>query len=400
MDLIDKNRPSPAWIRQMRERFPCERAVDAILTRKLERRAGRPFKQPSLHELMQGVKNLLDARLGGGFELSRPRWLVGGASKIHVAFELTWDEPLAGRVTRTMVLRMEPAESTAESSRLREFQLIKACEGLVPVPKMYWLDEDGSFLPYPAVICGFNAGVTKPSRAAGEVAGGPGAGFDPAIRPILGAQFVDCLARIHTCDWLKADLGTLDVPAAGTTQAVEWQLNWWERVWEEDAHEDVPLMRLAMNWLREHMPVVEKVSLVHGDYRTGNFLYTEHDNKISAILDWELGHLGDRHEDIAYAAVQPFGSFAEDGKTFLVGGFMPREQFYADYEKASGLPVREEVVRYYEILITYKLVAIELATMYRIAACGKTHHDILMTWLIAVSYPTLALLRDRLEAAG
>lgn len=398
MYSIDKNRPSPAWISQMRERFPCERAVDAILTRKLARRAGPPFKPPSLDLLMNGVKRLLDARLDDAFEIGNPRWLMGGASKVHVAFELTWNHQGAGRVARTMVLRMEPAESTAEASRLREFQIIKAFEGIVPVPEVYWVDEDASYLPYPAIICGFNAGVTKPSRLVGDIAAGLGTNFGPDVRPILGAQFVDCLAKIHTRDWRKADLGTLDVPAVGTTQAVEWQLNWWERVWEEDANEDVPLMRLAMSWLRANMPVVDHVALVHGDYRTGNFLYTEHDNKFSAILDWELGHLGDRHEDIAYAAALPFGHFAEDGKTFLIGGFMPREQFYADYEKASGLSVRDDAVRYYEIMNTYKLVAITLATMYRIAACGKTHHDILMTWLIAVAYPMLDLLRDRLEA--
>lgn len=47
--------------------------------------------------------------------------------------------------------------------------------------------------------------------------------------------------------------------------------------------------------------------------------------------------------------------------------------------------------------IILKMVVIALATMYRIAHCGKTHHDILTTWLIGVSYPMLELLRKNLE---
>lgn len=396
MQTIDKNHPSAAWIAHLREKFPCETVVDRVLTRKLQRRSGPPYTAVPLETLVKGVQALLTAELKEPFELANPRWLIGGASKVHMAFELTWNLAGVGRTTRSMVLRMEPAESTAETSRLREFQLIKAFDGVVPTPEMYWVDEEGKYLPYPALICGLVTGVTKPTNIPPDLAAGLGVNYGKTLRPILGAQFVDCLAKIHTRDWRQADLGTMDVPALGT-QAVEWQLNWWERIWEEDVNEDVPLMRLTMAWLRKNMPPVDHVSIVHGDYRTGNFLYTEHDNKISAILDWELGHLGDRHEDIAYAALPTFGHFAEDGTTFLVGSFLSEKEYYAAYEKASGMTIIPAVINYYNIMSIYKLVAICLATMYRIATCGKTHQDIMVTWLIGVSYPLLELLRTRME---
>ena len=396
MNTLDKNRPSAAWIAELREKFPCEPTVDRVLVRKLQRRAGPPYKQMALGTLVEGVRQLLNDELKEPFELANPRWLTGGASKIHMAFELTWNMPGVGRTTRSLVLRMEPAESTAEASRLREFQIIKAFESVIPVPEVFWVDEDGKYLPYPAVICGFITGVTKPTDLPPDLSAGLAPYFPPALRPVLGDQFIDCLAKIHTRDWRKADLSTMAAPALGT-QAAEWQLNWWERVWEEDVHEDVPLMRLAMAWLREHIPTLDRVSIIHGDYRTGNFLYTEHDNRISAILDWELGHLGDRHEDLAYAAMPIFGSHIDDGKTFLIGGFIPAQEFYAAYEKASGLSVDPATINYYTILNAYKLVAIALATMYRIAVCGKTHHDVLMTWMLGVSYPMLEFLRVKME---
>ena len=396
MHNVDKNHPSVAWIDHLRKKFPCETMVDRVLTRKLQRRAGPPYTAVPLETLVKGVQALLTAELKDPFELANPRWLIGGASKVHMAFELTWNLAGVGRTTRSMVLRMEPAESTAETSRLREFQLIKAFDGVVPTPEVYWVDEDGKYLPYPALICGLVKGVTKPTDMPPDLAAGLGVNYGTKLRPILGAQFVDCMAKIHTLDWRKADLSTLDAPALGK-QAVEWQLNWWERVYEEDVHEDIPLMRLTMAWLRANMPVADHISVVHGDYRTGNFLYTEHDNKISAILDWELGHLGDRHEDIAYAALPTFGHFAEDGKTFLIGSFLSEKDYYAAYEKASGMTIIPAVINYYNVMSIYKLVAICLATMYRIATCGKTHQDIMVCWLIGVSYPLLELLRTRME---
>jgi len=396
MHTIDKNRPSAAWIEQLRHKFPCEPTVDRVLVRKLQRRAGPPYAQMALETLVEGVRRLLGDELAEPFELANPRWLTGGASKIHMAFELTWNMAGAGRTTRSLVLRMEPAESTAEASRLREFQIIKAFEGIVPAPEVFWVDEDGKYFPYPAVVCGFITGVTKPTNLPPDLSAGLAPYFPPGLRPVLGKQFVDCLAKIHTRDWRSADLSTMAAPALGI-EAAEWQLNWWERIWEEDVNEDIPLMRLAMAWLRRHRPSLDHVSIIHGDYRTGNFLYTEHDNRISAILDWELGHLGDRHEDLAYAAMPIFGSFIDEGRTFLVGGFMPADEFYAAYEGASGLSVNPATLQYYTILNCYKLVAITLATMYRIAVCGKTHHDVLMTWMLGVSYPMLELLRVKME---
>jgi hypothetical protein len=93
-----------------------------------------------------------------------------------------------------------------------------------------------------------------------------------------------------------------------------------------------------------------------------------------------------------------FGNVAEDGKTFLVGGLLPREAFFAAYEKASGLPVIPAVLDYYDIFVTYKVVSISLATGFRAARNGKTHQDVLLAWLLGVSYSLLEDLRVKLEA--
>jgi len=397
MPSIDKNHPSQEWIEQLRKRFPCETEIDRVLTRKMRRRAGPPYSPVPLQTLVKGAEALIRSELTDDFEISEARWLSGGASKLQMAFTLRWNQPGVGRTATPMVLRMEPSESIVETSRLREYQIIKAMEGVVPVPPAYCIDPEGAFLPYPAIIYGFAVGVIKPSASSSAVTG-VGTHIPPDLRPVLGGQFVDHLARIHTFDWTRSPhLSAFDRPKVATTETVDWQLNCWERIWEEDANEDVPLMRLAMSWLRANRPVADKVSVVHGDYRTGNFLFTEHDNRITAWLGWELAHLGDRHEDISWATSITFGCMAEDGKTFLVGGFMPKQAFYDAYEDASGLSIDRKRMQFFDILSTYKIANIVLATGSRVARNGKTHQDVLVTWLSGVSYLVMNDLRTQLE---
>ena len=395
MSVVDKNRPSEKWIAHIRRTLPCEREIDRILTRKLLRRAGPQHTTVSLDQLVNGVLALLRKNLGTEFRIFDAQWMTGGASKLQMSFQLDWQSPELGRTVTPLVLRMEPAASVVETSRLREFQVIKALSGTIPVPSAYWVDVDGEFLPYPAIICGFVKGVTKPTGGSAGVSG-TGAVFSPATAKALGAEFIRHMAAMHRFDWRSATLGAFDIPSPAS-QSVDWQINWWERVWEEDSHEDIPLLRLAASWLRQNRPAVAKLSLVHGDMRTGNFLYDESSNRIAAFLDWETAHIGDRHEDIVYMTNAPYRVFAPDGKTSLLGGLMPEEAFYEAYEKASGLAVVPQVVNFYKVLNSLKVAAVTLAASYRAARGGKTHQDVLVAWVIGIAYVVMDDLRLTLE---
>lgn len=398
MKVIDKDRPSPEWIADLRKRFPVEREIDRVLTRKMQLRAGPPYSPVPLEKLVEGTTSLLRARDIGAFEIVGPRWLSGGASKLQMAFTLNWTRPGAGKTSTPMVLRMEPAESIVETSRLREFQLIRAFEGTVPVPPVYWCDAEGEHLPYPALVYGFAEGVAKPTAAQAGVSG-LGTHLPPDLRARLAPQFVDYLAKIHTFDFRKADLGAFDVPSTNSTQCAEWGVNWWERVWEEDGDEDLPLMRLGASWLRRHLPVLDRATVVHADYRLGNFLFTEHDARISAWLDWELGRIGDRHQDIAWTTSRAFGHLAEDGKTFLTCGLMPEREFIDAYQKASGLGIDPKAVHWYKVYNDYMMGTLLYATSYRIAHGGKTHQDVLITWLMGIGGMLLEEMRTLIEEA-
>ena len=397
MPALDKDQPSPAAIAALRARFICEAEIDRILTRKMSLRAGAGYATQSLATLVEGTAALIRAHLGAGFTIRDARWLTGGASKLQMAFTLDWTPADGARQQTAMVLRMQPAESLVESSRRREFEVLAAVHGVVPVPTVYWNDAEAEYLSYPALVYGFVPGVTKPRDATSQ-ATGMGTRMASHWRKSLGPQFVSCIARVHKHSFDPAALPSFEFPAPGTA-SLTLALNHWERVWEEDADQDIPLMRLAAGWLRRHMPACAKPVLLHGDYRMGNFLFTEHDARITAILDWEMARIGDHHFDLAWAMHPAYGAYDDDRKTLLVGGFLPVPAFIDRYEHESGLTVDPATLHYYKIYCGWLQGVIAIATAWRIAHNSKTHQDVQAAWIVGIGPRLLAELRNLLAQA-
>lgn len=395
MQIVDKDKPSPELIAAMRKRFIVEREVDRAMTYKMERRSGPGYTKLPLETLVKGVTSLIGSQLKEPFEISNAHWLAGGASKLQMGFDITWNRPGVGRETTKMVLRTDLAESLHATSRLREFEVVNALKGHMPVPDAYWVDVLGEHLPYPGIVYGFASGVTKPSTAKSGVSG-LGTWMPEDVRKALSPQFVRDMARLHTFDFRNAKLSSFDIPKTGTENA-HWAVSWWDRVWAEDAEEEVPLMALASSWLHKHAPAVEQLSIVHGDFRTGNYLFNEADLKITTWLDWELARIGDRHQDLAWSTSHAFSTMTEDGKTVLISGLMPENEFIERYEQASGLRVDRKALHYYQVFNAYSMIAMTLGTSYRVAKNGKSHQDILLAWLLGVGYMLLDEVRALIE---
>ena len=391
--------PDSAFINDIRRRYPVEKEIDRVLTRKMERRSGPGYAPIPLARLVEGIDALIARNLETSFQLSNVRWLTGGASKIQVAFDLEWYGFDGGeRRTTPMVLRMEPPESVVETSRVREFEVLRAVGDIVPVPPCYWIDAEGDVLPHPALIYGFAPGVTRPANLPSTQVTGIGLNYGPELRPKLARQFLDHVGRFHSAgEATLAKLVHFDPAEVGATTHVIREINWWRRVWEEDRQQDEPLMEVAYNWLVREAPALDRVSIVHGDCRGGNFLFTEHDAKITAWLDWELALLGDRHQDLAWSMMNPYRHMAEDGVTELVNGFLPASQYLEEYERLSGLSVDPRRLAYYRVLCSYLSVAICQGTGYRVARGAKTHQDIVVAWLAMISYSVMDQLHTTLE---
>jgi len=393
--------PTEAFIGSVRHRFPIETEIDRILTRKMRLRTKPGYEPIPMDRLVAGLKSLISSQIGSDFAFSRVRWLTGGASKIQIAFDLEWKGMGGDHAQVTpMVLRMEPPESVVETSRAREFELIQALDGILPVPPCFWVDAEGEYLPFPALVYGFVDGVTRPTNLPSAQVTGIGLNYGPDLRPILADQFLEQIGRVHRMGAdLTAKLPHFDSAQTGSRDATLKQVNWWRRVWEEDRQDDDPLMEFAYQWLVANAPELDHVSLVHGDCRNGNFLFDEQSRLITAWLDWELAYLGDRHQDLAWSMQTAFRHRSEDGTQDLMAGFLPENAYLERYEQLSGLAVDRKRLRYFSVLANYMSIVITGCTGCRVARGGKTHQDIVVSWLAMVSYPLAEQMRQTLEEA-
>jgi aminoglycoside phosphotransferase (APT) family kinase protein len=363
-------RPTEAFIDDIRRRFPVEQQIDACLTRKMRARPARSKRVQTVAEITARLQAFLRSRVDGVFSIDNVTALAGGTSKEQFAFDLVRD---GGRRER-LVIRIETPEAPQQTDRLREFQIIQALQGHVPIPRPLWLDIDGAAFDGPALIYTFSRGVNRPAREGAT--SGITRGFPPSYRRQLAHDFVDCLAAYTTAP-ITQEMTAFDVPRAGTNEGAVWGVNWWSRVFEEDALEPDPLMNAASRWLRDHAPIVDHISILHGDYRPGNFLFDEETGKITATLDWEAARLGDRHEDLAYPMNDLFAVRDERGRS-LVCGLLTEDEYLARYAEKSGLPVDHERLRYYSIFNEFRATVFTHASAARCMLGGTSHQDLLV----------------------
>jgi aminoglycoside phosphotransferase (APT) family kinase protein len=379
LSLDDRDNPSPELVEVLRRTYPTEAEVDRILTRKMQRRANGSYQRPPLSELGKLLEAFLDHELGEvEWRVRDLHWFTGGVSKIQFGFVLDREEPDGSTRSDHMVVRMDPSEGSNATSRAREYELLRIMRGVVPVPETYFLDADGAWFPEPALVYAFAEGVTKPKVATTGKISGLGTNFGSRYRALLAPQYLEHLAAIHNTDVTGRELTTLQVPRVGTTDAASWAVNHALRTWDEDRGEDSPLMEVAASWLLAHQPVLDRASVVHGDYRSGNFLFDEETGRINAWLDWERGHVGDRHRDLAWITLPTMGHYDEEGR-YQVCGLVPLDEFFHRYEEVSGLSVDPERLHFYQVLCCFAIVVSTMASGYRIARLGRSHQDIMLT---------------------
>lgn len=379
IDFDERDDPSEEFIQAIREKYPTEREVDKTLTRKMRRRGSGPYRRPDLTVITGQLQQYLEHELQGvRFAVRDPFWFTGGVSKIQIGFTLDREVPGEGERSDRLVIRMDPSEGSNATSRAREHELLKLVEGLIPVPKTYFCDAEGEWFPEPALIYAFVEGVTKPRATQTGKISGLGTQFGPDYRARLAPQYLQHLAALHNMELEGREFQALEVPSTGTTQAAGWAVNHALRTWEEDRGEDSPLVEVAGSWLAANLPVLDKVSVVHGDYRSGNFLFDDATAEIRGWLDWERGLLGDRHRDLAWITLPTMGHYDADHR-YWVCGLIPIDEFVEEYTRVSGLSVDPARLRFYQVLNCYMIMVSTMASNYRIARLGRSHQDILLT---------------------
>lgn len=124
----------------------------------------------------------------------------------------------------------------------------------------------------------------------------------------------------------------------------------WRDLIAASEHGPEPIMTDLLCWLEDNIPSTDRLTLVHGAYRTGNLLI--HEDEISAVLDWELQVIGDPMYDVAYV----LSALNREG-TPLLSNLVERDAFFRDYEAATGFKIDEAACRYYYMLYAMRTAA-------------------------------------------
>lgn len=126
---------------------------------------------------------------------------------------------------------------------------------------------------------------------------------------------------------------------------------------------DRPVIALALKWCEDNIPpaTIDQV-LIHGDYRIGNLMVDAHG--LAAVLDWELAHSGDYHEDLAFGCMTVWRFGVMDKRAFGVGHL---DAFFAAYERAGGRPVDRTRFHFWLVYRTlwWALGCIQMADIWR-----------------------------------
>jgi aminoglycoside phosphotransferase (APT) family kinase protein len=274
-------------------------------------------------------------------------WDISGGSQNEI-FELR-------RGDLHCVLRKPPDSAPADRDAgiLREWQIIAALSGSdVPHPRAIALCTDPTVLGRPFYLMDFVDGwspmnlpqLPEPFES------------QPEARADLAYRLVDGVVEMSRFDWESAGLTNLGRPDGFHDRQVER----WTRFLNRVKVRDLPGLETATSWLERHRPIDFVAGLMHGDYQFANAMFAYGlPTRLAAIVDWEMGTIGDPKLDLAWM----LGRWPEDTAAHAdaigyvdISGMPGTTALLEHYQEQSGRQVDD--FDYYLVLANWKLAIV------------------------------------------
>jgi aminoglycoside phosphotransferase (APT) family kinase protein len=293
--------------------------------------------------VLEAVQAFLDDHDLGSGEVRARRIGEGGGS--NFSFLLERDDG------SKFVLRRPPRPPLPPTAHdvVRESKLQLALAPLgIRVPKIRAVCEDDSLLGVPFYVMDYIDGHVLTTELLSPL------DTDPTARRRLGEDLVDTLVEIHAADVSLPELAAFARPGNYN----ERQVKRFAQLWEINQTRELPTVVDVRTWLGANVPDQLPATVVHGDYRLGNMIVTrERPDRIAAVLDWEMGTIGDPRADVGYLVAtysEPGGPSNPLGTSPVTAteGFPSRAELIERYAQASGR--RVEPLAWFEALALWK----------------------------------------------
>jgi aminoglycoside phosphotransferase (APT) family kinase protein len=290
------------------------------------------------HALQQALRHLGYP----GATVETIRVIVGGRSKQTILLSATG----CGDLPRDLVVRRDLLVGSLGTSVVNEFALLQALRAHgVDVPEVYHLETDRELLGTPFLLLRAVSG-----EATGQITVAP-----PSREKVLAAA--RALAGVHRVPVpvMQPMLAHLGSPR--TREQTADEIAEWRNAWVAQAREPSPAVDAAFRYLSAHAASVEvRPCFVHGDYSFHNLLFDA--DRLTAVLDWELAHIGHAAEDLGYIKQ-------------AAQAVVPWAEFMAAYHAADGPPIPLTALRFYGLLGTVRLL-MKIFIARRLFEEGKT----------------------------
>ncbi len=300
-------------------------------------------------------------------EIARAELLSGGAVQENWRIDVLVDGgPRDG--AHSLVLRTDAAARLPMSlDRHSELACIRAAHAAgVKVAEPIAECADRSVIGAPFAVQRLIRGIAQARRIV----------RDPHLDrhgPELARQLGNQLARIHAIRPPRDDLAFLAMPAPDPVSVAIADM----RRALDKATEARPALEYVLAWLLDNRPPPRPTALVHGDFRTGNYLVEY--NQLAGILDWEFCHWGDPREDLGWFCARCW-RFGND--KLAAGGIAAREPLLAGYNAVADTPLTTQELPYWEILAAARWATIALLQGQRFLTGGERSLELALTGLM------------------
>jgi aminoglycoside phosphotransferase (APT) family kinase protein len=275
-------------------------------------------------ELTPKLVGVLEPALGAGTTVENLHTLTGGASRTTWAFDA-----VTGAQRRALILRTGPPDEVHAGMELEAGAQRAAAAAGAPVPHIVVADDSVAALGNPFLICDAIGGETIVRRIQRQL--------DDAGRGRLLRQCAAALAAIHRAD--------PDLPGISSDdQMAEW------RDQLDIMGDTTATFEWAFRWLADNRPPASPPRLVHGDFRMGNLIVDG--SGLAAVLDWELVHVGEVYEDLAWFCIRAWRFGAP--LSLAAGGLGSIEDFLHCYEKAGGAAIDRAAFHWWLVQATLR----------------------------------------------
>jgi hypothetical protein len=163
---------------------------------------------------------------------------------------------------------------------------------------------------------------------------------DDETRKQVMAEYIEQLAKLHRLSVDTMHLSGLAIPQtneeaafAGKFAYIEEDFNRWRRKLRPE-----PLLELGIWWLHANVPTGDRrISFVQADTGPGQFMFAN--GHLTALIDWELAHIGDPMLDLGVIRMRnmlyPTGALAGP---------------LTYYEEVSGHPIDRQALSFYTVM--------------------------------------------------